>query len=291
MKKILENILRLVQGENFRLSILASVALIIAMLDFIGALDNIAWLSERVSTFVLLLLGLYIAFSTSFINDIRSEIQAIRNSPTPELSQMNEVVKAISYQLSQFTSSSHDLRVLEFSNVGDVYNYVADKLQGATDTVEDITWGSYTGYRTEKEQLAYEFYVKTMEEICGKGDIMYKEISSLSDSHYFDRAQNLCQYYSYHLAYHDISSMDVPLISFIIIDSKEVIIGFYRILGVVRALEGIVYLSIQNPLMIKFFSDYYGKIWAKAEKLKEANTVKIKRLEEINNKIHQMEAN
>lgn len=289
MKNLIQNFLSLLQSESFHLSILAGVALIIATLDFLGALDNVTWLSNRVSTLVLLLLGLYIAFSTSFIQHIKSEIQALKGIAKSDLSQLNETIETIGDQLGKLSNPLHEMRVLEFDNVGDVYDYVADRLQGATDTIEDITWASYTGYRTEKEQHAYENYVRTMEEICKKGNIMYKEISSLSDSHYFDRAHNLCQYYSYHLAFHDISSIDVPLISFIIIDSREVILGFYKISGVVRALEGIVYLSIQNPLIIKFFSDYYDKIWTKAEKLKEANTINVNRLEKIKNKIHQKE--
>jgi hypothetical protein len=183
------------------------------------------------------------------------------------------------------------LRIIEFKNVGEVYDYVADKLLAANDTVEDITWASYTGFRTEQEQHSYQNYLRAMEDVCKKGYVMYKEISSLSDTHYFQRAENLLQYYSYHLAYHDISAIDVPLISYILIDTKEVILGFYKVTGVTRAFEGIVYLSIQNPLMIKFFHDYYEKIWSSAEKLNEANKINTKRLEEIGEQIRNKEEN
>jgi hypothetical protein len=65
----------------------------------------------------------------------------------------------------------------------------------------------------------------------------------------------------------------VPLISYVIIDRKEVIIGFYRIPGQTRPSDGVKYLCTKDENIIKFFVDYYELIWHKGEKLKEANDI------------------
>lgn len=107
----------------------------------------------------------------------------------------------------------------------------------------------------------------------------------MSDAHYFRRATNLLSHYSYHLAYHDISCIDVPLISYVIIDAKEVVLGFCRVPGITRPLDNIIYLSVTNPLLVKFFFDYYVSIWHKAVKLKESTQINKDKIDEIRIKL------
>lgn len=180
-------------------------------------------------------------------------------------------------------SATHrkSINLRQFDNIKDVYEHVAIRLLGAKHTIQDLTWGSYTGYRTEDEQHAYDEYVKTMHTVCQKGTIEYKEVSSLSDAHYFGRATSLFEYYSYHLGYHDISTVKVPLISYIIIDGREVVAGFSRIPGTKTPPEGIAYMSARNPLVVKFFENSFEAIWATSEKLKEAGTIARGRVQEI----------
>ena len=87
--------------------------------------------------------------------------------------------------------------------------------------------------------------------------ITYREISALVNEHYFQRAANLIGYVNYHLGYYDMSQVAVPLISFVVIDSSEVIVGFYG--TSLFSSKSDVYLSIRDPLMVEFFRGYYEK--------------------------------
>jgi len=249
--------------ENLTLKIISLAVIIVSVLDLIGILDNITWISSRIPKVILLLLGTVILLLINSMKTINSNIEKI---------------------------NSGGVDILEFDNAAEIYDYVSTQLNKAKHSIEDITWGSYTGYRTKDEQDAYERYVKTMQKVCKKKNIMYKEISSLSDEHYFERATKLFINYNYHLSYHNIDEVNVPLISYAIIDNEQVICGFSRVPGQVRPLDGIKYLSIKSPVLVKFFKDYYDTIWEKAEKIKESliiNDDKISLIEKrIKNRRH-----
>lgn len=124
-----------------------------------------------------------------------------------------------------------------------------------------------------------------IEEI-GEGTIKYREVSSLTDEHYFRRSINLIEkgYYSYHLGYYDISENPVPLISYIIIDSKEVVLGFYRV--PVLPLEGEVYLCITQSILVRLFRDYFETLWTGSTKVKEADWVNKDLISQIKKKLN-----
>lgn len=248
--------LKILLSEDWPLFIAGFIVLIMSIAHLLGFLEHFKWLAENIPKIILLLLGAITLFIVRVLKKIESSIHAL------------EIRK-------------EGVKVLQFENIAEVYYYVANRLLSAKKCIDDITWGSYTGYRTEEEQKAYEVYVSTIEKVCKKGNIMYREISSLSDKHYFDRAINLFAHYSYHLAYHDVSCVNVPLISYVIFDSKEVVLGFSRVPGHVQPLDRIIYLSIEDPLIVKFFSDYYESIWYKAEKIKEAKFIDQEKVNQI----------
>ena len=275
---------------NWELKLAGFICLAISLSHLIG-LWEIKWVSERIPAITLLVLGLFILFLTRVLEriDYRDDLDALkdisqRHADQNESSQghMSQVLDNLQVMIKELPGNlTAGLDVDQFQDVGDVYNYVSAKLRNANTSIKDITWGSYTGYRTEYQQRCYEGYVTTIEDVCKKGKVIYQEISSLSDQHYFHRSANLLKYYNYHLAYHDISATQVPLISYVIIDEKEVVLGFFRVPGITFPPDSIVYLSVTNPLLVHFFFDYFVAIWEKAEKLKEAKKIHNSKIEEI----------
>lgn len=236
------------------------IAVVISVADLFSFL-TIPWVIEKASVITLLLIGLFLIGVISLIGEsttrIENKIQDLEGS-----------------------------KVLYFENVAEVFNYVATKIENATKSIDDITWGfrRREDYRTTAEEEAYENYLKAMEAVCKKGNIKYREISSLIDEHYFQRSMNLIQkeYISYHLGYYDISSAP-PLMSYIIIDSKEVIIGFYRVPFL--SPEGEIYLSITQPEIVKLFQDYFEVLWIHSRKVKEGRRIDQLLIDEIKRKI------
>lgn len=230
--------------DEISITLTGVAVIIISLFNLFGFFDNLPWFQDRIPKIILTLLGTIFLLFNRKLNRINEEIEK---------------------------NTSSKSNTLEFDNASEMYEFISEELLNAKTSIEDITWGSYTGYRTKNEQISYENYVKTIDRVCKHGKVMYKEISSLSDKHYFNRSKNLFKYYNYHLRYHNIKSIEVPLISYVIIDRKEVIIGFYRITGQTRPSDGVKYLCIKDENIIKFFVDYYDLIWHKGINLKEAN--------------------
>ena len=167
----------------------------------------------------------------------------------------------------------HQAEVLAFRDVAEVYRYIARRLDAASESVDDITWGSRKEYRSSEEQQAYAEYVKSLRNACAIRGVRYREVSSLTDEHYFRRSIDLVKegHYSYHLGYYDTSAVKIPLISYIIIDKNEAIFGFYRV--PILSMEGEVYLRITDEATLPLFKDYFETLWAGSTKIKEGNTI------------------
>ncbi|MDP3830072.1 MAG: SLATT domain-containing protein, partial [Ignavibacteriaceae bacterium] len=188
-------------------------------------------------------------------------------------------------QSTTLTSEYEGAKVLKFENCAEVYNHIATKISEAEISIDDITWGSRKDYRTKEEQDAYENYLLSINDVCAKGKVKYREISSLTDEHYFKRAIGLVKskHYSYHLGYYDTSSVNIPLISYIIIDRKEAIFGFYR--APFRSIEDEVYLQINDSLTLQLFIDYFETLWTGSTKIKEGKSVNISSIKSIADKL------
>lgn len=235
------------------------IAAAVSIADLFGFLTNIPWLLERISAITLLLIAMLIAFIAFREQDYSKKV--------------NEKVETSAERVIEEMRRLEGIEVLPFKSVGHLYNYVATRLGSANESVDDITWGSRKGYRTALEDEAYNNYLKAVELVCKKGTVKYREVSSLTDEHYFRRSANLIDkgYYSYHLGYYDISHVSVPLISYVIIDSEEVVLGFYRVPTLPT--EGEVYLSVKHPRIVAVFRDYFETLWIGSTKIKEANIV------------------
>lgn len=248
------------------------IAIGVSVADLFGALTNLPWLAERITVIILLLIGLLITFVAFQERDYSRKV--------------NSKVEESTSRLIREIKNLRGVEVLRFENVANLYNYVTTKLSTVNKSVDDITWGSRKGYRTEIEKEAYENYLKAVEAVCQKGTIKYREVSSLTDEHYFQRSMNLITegHYSYHLGYYDISQNPAPLISYIILDSKEVVLGFYRV--PLLPSEGEVYLSIAQPDLVRLFEDYFETLWLGSAKVKEATKVNHDLIYQIKKKLN-----
>lgn len=194
----------------------------------------------------------------------------------------------VNVPINQISVGGKD-EVIVFPNVAHLYRFIANKIRKAESSIDDITWGSRTEYRNKDEDDAYKDYVKAMADTCQSGLVSYREISSLTNLHYFDRAYKFVEsnQYNYQLAYYDTSHVELPLMSYIIIDQKEVLLGFYRV-PVFKDGEK-QYLSITNPHVVALFIDYYAVLWQKADKLKEGRKIDKERLKKIRETLEQLE--
>ena len=260
----------LVEELAFYAAVLSAIAISIA--DMAGALDGFPWLSNRIPQITLILVSLFILYSARRPLDPRHLSEGI----------MRELLDELPDELRSLQGTS----MLTFEKPEDLYRYVAMKVRDADYTVDDITWGSRSAYRSEAEMQAYNTYLAAMKQACQKPTVIYREVSSLSDLHYYQRAKDLIDLgtLSYSLGYYDIANIGIPLVSYIIVDGREVNGWFYRDPGG-HAQAREVYVRISHPVLVRLFQDYFQTLWEESTKIKEYDKVNYQLLEEIGERL------
>lgn len=156
--------------------------------------------------------------------------------------------------------------VRRLSGVTEVYDYLATNLDGPARTIDDITWGLRRNWGSPDEANAYDRYARSMHRACSRPGVKYREISTLSSPEYFQRALSLGLSYGYHLAWYDTAQCRLPLMSFMLIDRREVVFAFYRFESSMNADE--IYAVVTEPLLVELFRDYFETLWDGGAKLK-----------------------
>lgn len=248
------------------LVLVGAITILTQLADLFGPI-RVQWWRRRLLRIGMLLLGLLTTFVGLRIPEYSKDIEG-------RVSEMESV-------LTSLIRESRGVQVQRFETTADVYAYVAHKVRSAEKSVDDITWGMRTEHRTEAEEAAYRDYLDAMDAACQKSVLAYREVAALADTHYYGRAARLVEkgYLNYSLGYYDISSPGLPPpLSYVIVDGRELIMGFYRD---PEALAGEVYLAITDPTVVALFSDYYEVLWSKAHKLKAGHRVDAEKMSAI----------
>ena len=88
----------------------------------------------------------------------------------------------------------------------------------------------------------------------------------------------------YRLRYYEYAQQGLaPLISFMILDSEEIILVFYN--TPFLSGEGAIRFAIKHPDILKLFKVYYDAIWEGAAILKEGDKANFTLLQEIRDRL------
>ena len=128
--------------------------------------------------------------------------------------------------------------------------------------------------KTDFTRNLYNRYVATKEALSKKENFTYREIIAISSFQALEGIKSTLEkeLFNYQVkCYEALSPKSPPLLTFLIIDSKEVIVAAYR--HPYLDTEGEIRLSIRHPDITKLFEDYYNTIWQGARLIKEGNTI------------------
>lgn len=173
--------------------------------------------------------------------------------------------------------SKVDVKVIKSAE--ELYKYVKKRIEQARERVDDLTWGPITAELiTPADNQALNEYIETISMICRKGTISYREVMSFTPIKSIDvrvsRAERMLKQnlFGYHLRYYEYPAGGIPpLLSFLIVDSEEVIVALYRYPYL--PITGEIRLAIRHPDIVKLFQDYYDTIWHGAKVLKEGDRI------------------
>lgn len=178
--------------------------------------------------------------------------------------------------------------VRRFATVQEVYEYMVKRMQEAESTIDDLTFGFKDPPATPTTKKARERYLETIVRVCSqrKRTISYREVMSFPPLTHVTRAESMLRQNlpAYRLRYYEFTQKHLPaLLSFMVIDSSEVILAFYRAPYLPSERE--ILLAVKHPDIVKLFQDYYDAIWQGAKILKEADKAELALLQEIERRV------
>lgn len=167
-----------------------------------------------------------------------------------------ERVSAMAAARASTTLSSPDIR--GFVDMSSLYRYVIERIRSARTSIDDLTWGPDAVYdRTPEEKSLYKEYQETIKTATA----FYREVMDISGTHR-ERARDVlsAQLGNHHLKRPGDRSADLPLLSFMVFDSSEVVF-LYRPPDKKTSDNQCIGIAITEPQVVDVFKTYFVNIW------------------------------
>jgi hypothetical protein len=257
--------------NRFELFLLGATAVIsagVSLLDFLGLLDELPWLADRIPTLTLLATGLVAGY---LVLERRNYLEDKQNETIARITQLESAV------LDSTTTVINSLSGLEmraFKTSQDAANHVNRRLLQARYQVDDLSWSPALnfGYQLENAVTLDDTYAERVKNITTK--IPYREVFVFNRPGRIEKLKRRIEENSpgYSCSYY--SETNIPPLQFMIIDNEEVIILSDQFL---------TKLAIKHPDLVKLFKEYYDEIWKNATPIKIGTKVNEEKLRIILN--------
>jgi len=242
--------------SNFDIILLSATVIlsgIVSLLDFLGVLDSIPWLAERVPTLTLLVIGLMAGY---LILERKNQLEKMDSNLS---NRINDLEQSVQNATTTAIASLKGVELTPFESGIDLLNYVTRRLRQAQSQVDDLSWSPIVGLGSDlsNAQKAYREYEEHITKISDK--VAYREVIVFNHP---ARIENLKRRITenspgYSCSYYE--TPDVPLLQFMIIDRCEVI---------VLSDQFQTKFALRHPYIVKLFEEYYEEIWKNAIPIK-----------------------
>ncbi|MCP4368052.1 MAG: hypothetical protein GY797_08100 [Deltaproteobacteria bacterium] len=236
----------------------AVVSGLVALLDFLGLLDNIPWLQEKVPTLTLLVGGLIAGYLAI---ERRQQLEPMQEEFRTGIS---ELKRTNSETASLIIDSLKGVELRSYEDGHDLINYINERLSQASVQVDDLTWspaGRRLDIGLDKAQKPAKEHFQRIVNVAQK--ISYREVFVFNTPTKISKLQKLLteNVPGYSCAYYE-NEANVPVLTFVIIDKEEVFL-----------FSANSNFAIKHPEIVQLFMEYYEKIWDKAIPIKTGNSV------------------
>lgn len=231
--------------EHWIASLMIFLSVSVAILDFLGFLDSVPVIANRVPVLILLLLSTL----TGYVAFVRTDADTkMHHDLLKRTAQINETIETI--------DSLKEIRVRSFKNFDECLNYANRQISQAKLRVYSVYWDAELNFG---QQLT--------------NGIQHREIFIIDDTnrdYYFRhlRARLNGSTRTYSSAYFR-TSTDTTL-QFLIIDTQEII--FLSNLSSHN-------IAVRHPVIVQLFEHSYNEMWSKAIKLKQFDRVYADRID------------
>lgn len=241
------------------LGLTAIITILITLLDFVGALDSLPWIKDRVPILTLLSVGLVASY---LLLERRSKLEAMHEELHVNLEALNA---NISRSTEQVIASVGGVTLTLFQDGMECFDYMNQRVAEAKKRIDDLSWN-------KNDQISPDFhrqgqldktYGETLERVTQR--IPFREILVFQNRPgrlNKLRKRLLDAWPGYSCGYYE--NTDIPLLKFMIIDGIEVIIA---------PNDYSTSLAITHPKLVGLFVEYFDEIWRQSRKLKHGRTI------------------
>lgn len=239
------------------------------------ALQMLGKLSD--SDMLLVVLGLLCLLATQEIVERSKRLGRIED-------RVQQILESLAY-----AGLPEKIQILHGSN--EWYRYVTARMLSARKSIDDsgLTprfWGLV------EDSVMKDNYYTTCEKIIAAGQVRYRHIVMFYDKGRFERVEKYITQYgaakNYFAAYYPVNLQKViPLLSVLIIDNEEVVVGVYYSAYFPGGEQDYAFV-IRQPDIVRLFADYYNLLWRAAIKLNDVRGCNLSALEEIRRQLSEI---
>ncbi len=170
------------------------------------------------------------------------------------------------FMLQPFLENVGGYAIESFTEEKQLYEYLGSRIQTVIDNIKDVSLGPGSERIPDYRQQ----YYNVRSQVIKQKDIYYRYLCMLATSSRVERVRNELNEFSqnrFFVGFFESHPDPIPMISFIVIDDEEVIVGAHRRLHSPSQRNSDV--LIRHPTVVRLFSDYFEFLWDKAIKLNE----------------------
>jgi hypothetical protein len=239
--------------ERIALVTTIAVSVLVSILDLLGVLDTIPWLAGRTSAITLLVVALVAGY-------IASE----------RFGKLERIERSVISSTERILSSLSGVEARLFPTTEESFEHLAKSIVEAEHKIDHAALAPPVSRR----QPYARKWEQAIARVLKANKVMYRYVTTLStDTTRWGRVNrhlsNL-DIQKYYVRYYDASARTIPVLSFVLIDDREVIMRYPYEPG-----QSETSLSIRHPDVAELFAAYYRSIWGQAKPLNRDNIQEI----------------
>jgi len=165
------------------------------------------------------------------------------------------------------------IKIKVFNNFAEEFHYLAKRISEAKESVDDITFGEPNNLSNHDQYKAFleakRNYQNSIKALLRKDTLEYRELLNVKgDPGCIVRQEDIFNssdaiLFNYSLGVYRDKNLNTPLVSFVIIDKKEVIFGYHYTLKDDPRNDR--YFSTNHHAIVQYFINYYDELWYRSE--------------------------
>lgn len=243
--------------EILALAIAAFLSILIAALDFSGALHSIPKLADWVQSLTLLAVGTVAGYLAL---ERRNYLNRMHLDSMLRIDMLSETMKN---GFSDTVSELQGVKVVPYRTPEDAYIHLAELVEKAKHHIELASFGTSPSRKNEGAKR----WIGAVRE-AAKKDVHFRYICTFQDQARFEHVQLLKEPEAecFFVRYFPSDLQVPPMLNFLAVDSQEIVAMFPSVDN-----QPPVWLSVRNREIIDLFEQYFGVLWRGSKEITKDN--------------------